>query len=420
YICVDCQAKPNPRGLLPGAAWTNASGAWGTQGAQENAVRRLSGPLSGRHPSEPGSQLPTDSAGSVPDLADGQSVGQPSFDDTTPTGQSQFGDLNQGFRRQGDSRGDDGQAGDGRADGGDGLRNSGPVSNGDGAGDVGHSLGVRPAPDAYGVYAQQYWPYPPPEALQPDPDNPPWRLPGAFGAWMFSVAAIIVTPSIGVFLFIFYEKAMGANVPLYDRGELERYLQGPSVVLSEVLSTVVAHLLTILMVWAVVTRLGRKPFFETLGFRWEGTESLRRVSLGAGVLVLLGMEALVWTSAFQGLRDSGKVHRADFIGAVIFLLLFHAVVAFGVWATITGMGRKPLLQTIVNKWNELVWLQKLSFVLGTIVGMIAIEIILGSILPESHETDFEKIIKTSQSVRIAVAAMAVLTAPIVEEGVYRG
>ena len=35
-------------------------------------------------------------------------------------------------------------------------------------------------------------------------------------------------------------------------------------------STIVAHLLTILFCWAVVTRLRQQPFFASLGWNWAG------------------------------------------------------------------------------------------------------------------------------------------------------
>lgn len=229
-----------------------------------------------------------------------------------------------------------------------------------------------------------------------------------------------MTPLIGALAYILYENAKGVYVPLHDAEQLQRFLLQPAAVLWQVISTFVAHILTILVVWAVVTRFGKRSFFETLGFKWEATESFRKASLYAGMLVPLGIEALVWSGIVQELRDSGKLPRGQAIGVVIFLIFCHAVALFAVWAGVTQMGRRPFLQTVSSKWNELIWLQKVSFILGVVVAMIAIEVVLGNLLPESRETDFEKLLKTSQMVRTVLAALAVISAPLVEEGVYRG
>lgn len=51
--------------------------------------------------------------------------------------------------------------------------------------------------------------------------------------------------------------------------------------------------------------------------------------------------------------------------------------------------------------------------------VMVFSIVISHFLP-SNETDFEKIMRVSGSVRIATALLAVLTAPIVEEVIYRG
>jgi membrane protease YdiL (CAAX protease family) len=59
-------------------------------------------------------------------------------------------------------------------------------------------------------------------------------------------------------------------------------------------------------------------------------------------------------------------------------------------------------------------------VIGTTVLMLTIFFVLERTLPASRETAFDRLLKTSQQVRVAVAFLAVFSAPIVEEVVYRG
>ena len=115
-------------------------------------------------------------------------------------------------------------------------------------------------------------------------------------------------------------------------------LQSPSVVLVEVSSLIVAHLLTVLVCWAVITRVGKRKLFETIGWKWAGPTPVVKVLFVAGIVAL----------------------------------------------------------------------------------MFALEIFFNITLPQTHETDFAKLLKTSQAVRELIAFMAVFSAPLVEEGVYRG
>jgi membrane protease YdiL (CAAX protease family) len=57
---------------------------------------------------------------------------------------------------------------------------------------------------------------------------------------------------------------------------------------------------------------------------------------------------------------------------------------------------------------------------GVIVGIFALQFVLRLVLPESETTPFETLLRSSALVRILIAVMAVLSAPIVEEVVFRG
>ena len=170
-----------------------------------------------------------------------------------------------------------------------------------------------------------------------DPDRPPWGISGGIGVWLFSVLAIILVPTLAVIGWLAYESLSHPSISTSSNA-MTSLLTSPSAMLVNVISIFGAHVITLAIVWAVVTRFGRYPFFATLGWRWAASPGFPRF-----------------------------------------------------------------------------W-----FVVSVVFAMYIVEIGLGQVLPQSHETDFEKLLKTSQQVRIAVALLAVLTAPWVEEFVYRG
>jgi membrane protease YdiL (CAAX protease family) len=178
----------------------------------------------------------------------------------------------------------------------------------------------------------------PSQHFQPDPDDPPWGPVTGFSVWLASVAAIIVIPVIAVGIWLAIQAARGVPLPNFAiRSEVEQWALSPNILLLQIVATMVAHAITMAMFWAVVTRLGSRPFWASLGWSWGG-------------------------------------HR--------------------------------------------VW----YWVVLSICILLAIQIIsqiLTRFLPQ-EESPFDQMLKSSRQVRIAVAFLAVFTAPLVEEVVYRG
>lgn len=111
----------------------------------------------------------------------------------------------------------------------------------------------------------------PQQVLAPDPDHPPWGPAAGVSVWMASVAAIIVIPVIAVIGWFVIQSARGAALPnLTSSEEMLEWLKSPNLLLVQVLSTIVAHAITIAICWMVVTRMGKRPFWESLGWNWAG------------------------------------------------------------------------------------------------------------------------------------------------------
>ena len=89
------------------------------------------------------------------------------------------------------------------------------------------------------------------------------------------------------------------------------------------------------------------------------------------------------------------------------------------WAVVTGFRKRPFLESLGWQW-DLPLAAKAVLIPAVCVCVLALSVILEKILPNKHNTSFEQMVSSSVQVRYAVAALAVFTAPLVEEFVYRG
>lgn len=167
-----------------------------------------------------------------------------------------------------------------------------------------------------------------------DPNNPPWGILGAMGVWIISIALLILVP---LFFLVPYSVHLGLSPigPEYINRVAEIAATDKTAIFLQVVALFPIHILTFAMIWVLVTRFGRLPFFSTLGWGWHPKFTL-------------------WKSI------------------ALALLLFAA---------------------------------------GT-----AIVKILG----EDKPTQLEELINSSLAARYTIAVLAVLTAPLVEELMYRG
>ncbi len=154
----------------------------------------------------------------------------------------------------------------------------------------------------------------------------------AFFSWALSVGFLLVIPLFLVIPYAIYLATTGAPITA------EALTQDKNVIFLSILGVIPAHLLTLLAVWAIYSKLGRIPFWKNLNFTWPNSLS------------------------------HGQT------------LLFSAVLAF--------------------------------LLLG--VGLVVTYFMGG------QKTDLDKLIESSYQARIATACLAFLTAPLVEEVIYRG
>lgn len=124
------------------------------------------------------------------------------------------------------------------------------------------------------------------EESLPDPDRPTWGPAAGIGVWIFSFIALFVMSLLMLGVWYGVEAARGLPLPKTE-AEFRDWVISPGVVLSQVLSTVLAHALTIAVCWAVVTQIGRRPFWESLGWKWNGGTAWSKTFYVLGVTAVM-------------------------------------------------------------------------------------------------------------------------------------
>lgn len=265
--------------------------------------------------------------------------------------------------------------------------------------------GPRPAP-SYAIA-------PDGEKKPIDPDNSSWGLGLGFASWGFSVALSIFIPLIATAVWLIPQMA-GRSTPL-GPSELKDLLEGPTSLLIQVVSIVPAHILTLSFCWAVVTRLGRYPFFESLGWKWTISPAISRTAPFVSRILLVLLTVLIAMGLIEVLRRR-LPQPADSAAARMVAIGVAGVAAAAAATFLMLLGkfqRNPESRAAVA-------IAKGSFVIGVLVAVLGVSVVLDRVLPQKEDTVFDLLLKSSRQVRIWLAMLAVFTAPLVEEVVYRG
>jgi CAAX protease family protein len=159
-----------------------------------------------------------------------------------------------------------------------------------------------------------------------DADNPPWSLLQAFLTWLLSVVLLLLPQLFALpYIAVRYQGT---------RPTVEMLLADKTFILIIVTGILPAHILTLAVTWAVVTRFGRFSPVKVLGWSW---------------------------------RPNFRIWHSFGIATLLFMLTMIIIYRFG-----------------------------------------------------GKETDLERILQSSRAAALITAFIAVTTAPLVEEIVYRG
>jgi membrane protease YdiL (CAAX protease family) len=101
--------------------------------------------------------------------------------------------------------------------------------------------------------------------LNATPDNPPWNSGVAFSVWLLSVFFIFIVPTVFVGVYL-----VAAGVDFYNREQLQDVIKNDiTSSLVSLAAVIPAHILTLAVVWAVVTRFNTFSFRQTLGWSFN-------------------------------------------------------------------------------------------------------------------------------------------------------
>lgn len=138
--------------------------------------------------------------------------------------------------------------------------------------------------------------------------------------------------------------------------------------------------------------------------------------VSGGFLLILGylIRSILWLKN-RSLPEV-QITQADVIFSLAITLVMQLAGLAAAWMFVTRFGRRPFWRSL--GWG---WIPQFRLVhaIGLAFLMIGVAILLEHTLPHK-ETDLEKFLKMGTAIRIMVAALAVVTAPLIEEIVYRG
>ena len=197
-------------------------------------------------------------------------------------------------------------------------------------------------------YPGQVNPIPSATSPTPDPDNPPWGLLVAALVWLASVVLTLMIPQLCALPYVVTHYRSIAGGPTK-----ETLLSDKTFVLLLVIGLFVAHLITLALAWAVVTRLGKLSFKKTLGLSWPANFGAWK---SIGLAFLLFIIAMLILKKFGGQdNDLQRILNSSRAAAL--------VVAFIAAAT------APLIEEVVYRGLLYSTLQRLA---GPITGVIVV------------------------------------------------
>ncbi|MBA2702819.1 MAG: CPBP family intramembrane metalloprotease [Blastocatellia bacterium] len=123
-------------------------------------------------------------------------------------------------------------------------------------------------------------------------DDPAWGIGSAIFVWIASLVLMVFVPLL---LLLPYASSKGLHTsdPNYVKALAELALSDKTAVLLQVLAILPTHLLTFVLIWAVVTRFGKRPFWATIGWRLSGRFEIW-LWVGLGVVLFIVGSTLAW------------------------------------------------------------------------------------------------------------------------------
>lgn len=196
-----------------------------------------------------------------------------------------------------------------------------------------------------------------------NPDDPPWGVLAAAAICLLTFALMAVVQAVALLAY-----AVRRGVPFTPQAIAEFGTKDLGALFVEIASIIPAHLLTLAVAWAVVTRFGKFPFLETLGWKPDASLTFWKCAAIAVALYLtsLGIVALTGNpkTELDKLIDSSRAAAL----ATAFAAAFTA----------------PLIEEIVFRGLLYSALQRLT---GTVAAVIIVALLFAGIhVPQYRES----------------------------------
>ena len=177
-----------------------------------------------------------------------------------------------------------------------------------------------------------------------NPDDPAWGIGSAIFVWIFSLVLMAIIPLL---LLLPYASSKGLHTsdPNYVKALAELALGDKTAVLLQVLAILPSHLLTFALIWLVVTRLGKRPFWASIGWRRSGRFE---IWLWAGV----GLGLFIVGSTIAWLLGSAKPTQLEQI--------INSSLAARFSISILAVGTAPFVEEFMYRGLLYAPLQKLA------------------------------------------------------------
>jgi membrane protease YdiL (CAAX protease family) len=149
----------------------------------------------------------------------------------------------------------------------------------------------------------------------PTPDDPHWNVLVALGMWVFSVLAIAMVPMLFLLPYVIVH---GPDIT--QNQALGEFLQQDrTAIILQIIAIIPAHLITLAIAWAIVTRLRTYSFKETVGWQSGGMTWWHHVAILVAFFFVAGIVGNYFPEQENELTRMLKSSRA-----AVFLVAFMA------------------------------------------------------------------------------------------------
>ncbi len=136
-------------------------------------------------------------------------------------------------------------------------------------------------------------------ALGTEPNNPPWGFWAAFALWLLSIGLVVFVPFFFVVPYAF-NQGMTFGTPEQNQAFLQFLATDKMSIILQIAALFPIHLLTMLMVWALVTGFRKRPFASTIGLNWGNVPALKALAICTGLGIALFMIGSVIAKVLGG------------------------------------------------------------------------------------------------------------------------